>query len=139
MKLSGGVLFAALCSTATAASSPGRLFVFNADSAKPAPRQPASLSPNSARLILAQRLDVSPYHSIEETVDDEVANYLNTVGGKQRFFGMGLDHMAAARVLVWVEGVENAQGRLAAPRAAATRQLTNLARHNKRRLRIHSI
>lgn len=109
MKLSGGLFLSALCSCVAATSKPGRVFVY--DPIHPASTssqsQPAAVSPETARLILAQRLGVSQYHTIEG-VDSDLIRHLNAFGGKQAL--LGNDKRSVAHLLVWIEGADNADG-----------------------------
>ncbi|KAK4691896.1 hypothetical protein P7C71_g5203, partial [Lecanoromycetidae sp. Uapishka_2] len=66
---------------------------------------PPSISPNTARLLFAQRLGLSQYHSLEDA-DESTLHILNTYGGKQQqVFGQGKEAQDLERVLVIVDGV----------------------------------
>jgi hypothetical protein len=113
MKLSGGVLLTSIAShAAVAAASNGHVFIYDPVRNAAAPDQAPSLSPDTARLILAQRLGVSQYHSIGDTAgDDEIIPHLNAYGGIQELFTD--DHTqdkSFAHALVWVEGVDDVEG-----------------------------
>jgi hypothetical protein len=115
MKLPGGVLFASItCYTAAAAATVGHVFVYDPvrdNTAPTAPKQAPSLSPDTARLILAQRLGVSQYHSIENVQDDDLISHLNAYGGSQELFAD--DHTpdrSYAHLLVWIEDVDDIGG-----------------------------
>ncbi|KAH9879159.1 hypothetical protein J1614_002596 [Plenodomus biglobosus] len=65
-----------------------------------------SVSPETARLILAQRLAVSRFHSIEHA-DAEAIRHINTFGGPaQKLFGTDDAHRSKAHLLVWVDNAE---------------------------------
>lgn len=116
MKLSGGFFLSALCSGTAAASAPARVFVYDPldasanTAAASSLSSPPTVSPETARLILAQRLGVSQYHSLDR-VDDELLQYLNAFGGKTELLGTSNEHEHTdAQLLVWVEGVEDVNG-----------------------------
>ncbi|KAF2118123.1 hypothetical protein BDV96DRAFT_610977 [Lophiotrema nucula] len=63
-----------------------------------------ALSPETARLVFAQRLGVSRYHSIKH-VDEETVQHINKYGGpQQKLFRE--KHENPARVLIWIDDVE---------------------------------
>lgn len=94
MKLSWGFFFSSL-SCAAAATSP-------------------TVSPNTARLIIAQRLGLSRFHSIE-TPDAETIRHINTYGGPQpRLFG-GDDDRSKAHLLIWREDGLASEGATGTP------------------------
>ncbi|KAF2035871.1 hypothetical protein EK21DRAFT_53333 [Setomelanomma holmii] len=83
MKLSWGVFFSSLYCTASAASP--------------------SVSPETARLIIAQRLGLSRYHSIEHA-DAEAIRHINVYGGRQqKLFGGESNDRSRAHLLMWIE------------------------------------
>lgn len=85
MKLSWGIAAAStLACTATATVRP-------------------AVSPDTARLILAQRLGVSRFHSLD-AADATAIRHINTFGGRPRAL-FGRDHAGASRahLLVWVD------------------------------------
>ena len=75
---------------------------------------PTPISPNTARLLLAQRLGLSRYHSIQDVAQDDLVNLLATLdhyGGNQRpLFDDDELIGAEEKVLLMVEGVPNPQG-----------------------------
>ncbi|KAL6711896.1 hypothetical protein ACN47E_002939 [Coniothyrium glycines] len=86
MKLSWGFAASILCSAVSAARP--------------------SVSPETARLIIAQRLGLSRYHSVEHA-DAEAIRHINAFGGRQqRLFGQDDADKSKAHVLVWVEDAE---------------------------------
>ena len=112
MKLSGGVLFALLTSYAAATAAPsGHVFVFDPVRDHAAPTQAPSLSPEAARLILAQRLGVSQYHSIEDVENEDLISHLNEYGGTQELFADDrTQDRSYAHALVWIEGIDDIGG-----------------------------
>ncbi|KAH7087069.1 hypothetical protein FB567DRAFT_629106 [Paraphoma chrysanthemicola] len=86
MKLSWGLFFSSLCSTATAARP--------------------SVTPETARLIIAQRLGLSRYHSIQHA-DEEAIRHINAYGGKQqKLFGAQDSSRSRAHLLMWIEDAD---------------------------------
>ncbi|KAF1941611.1 hypothetical protein EJ02DRAFT_377347 [Clathrospora elynae] len=64
------------------------------------------VSPETARLILAQRLGVSRFHSLEHA-DAETIRHINAYGGRQqKLFGADDAESSKAHLLVWVEDAE---------------------------------
>lgn len=112
MKLSGGVLLTSLTSYAAAtAATVGHVFVFDPVRHYVAPEQAPSVSPETARLILAHRLGVSQYHSIEDAEDKELITYLNQFGGRQELFvDDRTQERSYAHALVWIEDVDDIGG-----------------------------
>jgi hypothetical protein len=87
MKPSWGVLFSILYCTASAAYEP-------------------SVSPETARLIIAQRLGLARFHSIEHA-DTPTIQHINKYGGMQpRLFGGDVEQGTRAHLLMWIDGVE---------------------------------
>ncbi|OAL07423.1 hypothetical protein IQ06DRAFT_238373 [Phaeosphaeriaceae sp. SRC1lsM3a] len=83
MKLSWGLFFSSLYCTASAATP--------------------SVSPETARLIIAQRLGLSRFHSIEHA-DAEAIRHINAYGGRQqKLFGADDADRSRAHLLMWVE------------------------------------
>lgn len=95
MKLSWGVFFSSLYCTA-AATSP-------------------TVSPNTARLIIAQRLGLSRFHSIEHP-DAETIRHINAYGGRQpKLFGAEDAAESRAHLLIWGYDGLGADGAKGAP------------------------
>lgn len=114
MKLSGGVCLASLTSYAAAtAATVGHVFVFDPVRVDAAPEQAPSVSPETARLILAHRLGVSQYHSIEDAEDEELINHLNQYGGNQELFADDRSQdRSSAHALVWIDDVDDIGGEI---------------------------
>ena len=71
--------------------------------------KPPSLSPSEARLLFAQRLGLSQYHSLGE-VDQNIFEILNTYGEwKKPLFSEDRWHNPR-RLLVIIEGVQYVEG-----------------------------
>jgi hypothetical protein len=65
-----------------------------------------TVSPETARLIIAQRLGLSRFHSIEHA-DAETIRHINEFGGRQpKLFGEEDADRSRAHLLVWVENAE---------------------------------
>jgi hypothetical protein len=114
MKLSWSFVLSSLYCSA-AASRSGHVFLFDpsADSTSNT-QQPPSVSPHTARLILAQRLGLSRFHSLKDA-DDETIDRINTYGGKPQI-SLGGSKLGKttprndAHLLVWLEDAEDARG-----------------------------
>ena len=86
MKLSWGIATSVLCCTVSAARP--------------------SVSPETARLIIAQRLGLSRFHSVEHA-DAETIRHINAYGGRQqKLFGADDVDRSKAHLLVWVDDAE---------------------------------
>ena len=65
-----------------------------------------TVSPETARLIIAQRLGLSRFHAVEHA-DAETIRHINTYGGRQpKLFGAEDAHVSRAHLLVWAEDAE---------------------------------
>ncbi|KAF1830213.1 hypothetical protein BDW02DRAFT_601881 [Decorospora gaudefroyi] len=65
-----------------------------------------SVSPQTARLIIAQRLGLSRFHAIEHA-DAETIRHINTYGGRQqKLFGGDDAARSKAHLLVWIADAE---------------------------------
>jgi hypothetical protein len=92
MKLSWGIFFSSLYGAACATNP--------------------NVSPETARLIIAQRLGLSRFHSFEH-VDADSLRHINAYGGlPQKLFGQGDADKSKAHLLMWIEDgdVEAATG-----------------------------
>ena len=101
----------AFCFCAAAAAANGHVFTFDGTAARAAPAS-SPVDPETARLILAQRLGLSRFHSIKDA-DAAAIKSINTYGGRhQKLFGEDAD-TSRARLLMWVDDASEdlAQGR----------------------------
>ncbi|KAJ4322035.1 hypothetical protein N0V94_002614 [Neodidymelliopsis sp. IMI 364377] len=104
MKLSWGFVASSL-SVAAAAAKTGHVFTFDA-SGTHAPPASSPIDPETARLILAQRLGLSRFHSIKDASAEAIKN-INTFGGRQQqLFGEQAD-TSKAQLLVWLEDADD--------------------------------
>jgi hypothetical protein len=117
MKLSWGLFFSSLYCTASATSP--------------------SVSPETARLIIAQRLGLSRFHSVEHA-DAEAIRHINAYGGRhQKLFGGVATDASQAQLLMWIEDgdEQDATGAPPLPSYREERRLTTSASRRRRRLR----
>lgn len=107
MKLLAGFLCIASGACAVAAEA----LIYTSDVPSPASRAGTpSISPNTARLLLAQRLGLSQYHSLEGA-DKSTLDILNTYGGKQQQLFAHEEHSRSNdRFLLIVDGVTKPEG-----------------------------
>ncbi|KAF2742614.1 hypothetical protein M011DRAFT_529727 [Sporormia fimetaria CBS 119925] len=107
MKLSGLTLLSSLyCSAAAAAT--GHIFVYDPFGAKTDRSHTSTVTPETARLLLAHRLGLSQYHDLGTNVGDDVVELLNAFGGEQDLFAdPHTQDKASRRALVWVEDVDD--------------------------------
>ena len=104
MKLSWGFVASTLYCAAVAAKN-GHVFTFDG-SENHAAAASSPIDPETARLILAQRLGLSRFHSIKDADADAIKN-INTYGGRQqKLFGEQAD-TSRAQLLVWLEDAED--------------------------------
>ena len=74
---------------------------------RPAASSPDLVSPETARLILAQRLGLSQYHSLKG-VDEQTIRQLNDFGGSpRRLLSSSYGNSSPGKLLVIVEAVED--------------------------------
>ncbi|RDW73198.1 hypothetical protein BP6252_07105 [Coleophoma cylindrospora] len=105
MRISPSLLIPALVGAASAASESASVYIFEGQQ-WPSTSKPATLTPEEARLVLAQRLDVAEYHGLERT-SEETLSYINNYGGsKKSLFESSLAEPASELVIV-VEGVSS--------------------------------
>lgn len=107
MKSFIGSIWVGLLSVAHAAPPLASVYNFNGISYHTSTSSGSDVvSPETARLILAQRLGLSQYHSLREA-DEATLHSLNAYGGtRQRLFEDGPGGSGLGRVLVMVEAVE---------------------------------
>lgn len=88
-------------------------FIYTSDIPPHQPREDLpSVTPLTARLLLAQRLGLSQYHSLEDA-DESTIQILNNYGGKQQQIFAHEDRSeGTGKLLLVVEGVANPNGRL---------------------------
>jgi len=100
MKLSWGFVASSLYCAAAAAAN-GHVFTFDGTATRAAPAS-SPIDPETARLILAQRLGLSRFHSVKDA-DAAAIKSINTYGGRhQKLFGEDAD-TSRARLLMWVD------------------------------------
>ncbi len=115
MKVLGCLLWASTALEACTVSAQALLYTSESISS-PSKQGPPSISPITARLLLAQRLGLSQYHSLEDA-DGRTLEILNTFGGvRQRMFEhedqrMGGDNSEDGKFLLVIEGVSDPEGR----------------------------
>ncbi|ORY15022.1 hypothetical protein BCR34DRAFT_585369 [Clohesyomyces aquaticus] len=106
MKLSWSFLFSSLLACSAASPKAGLVYVYDPDTPATSQQSP-SVSPETARLILAQRLGLSQFHSIKDA-SDELIGQLNAFGGRQQR-PFGVDNIRnKAQALIWIEDVDDA-------------------------------
>ena len=102
MKLSISLLVPALIGAASAASN-ADVYIFQGD-ASPTTSNPAILTPEQARLVLAQRLHTSEYHDLSGA-SDTTLNYINDFGISEDSLFEDAPIDKAAELVLIVEGV----------------------------------
>ena len=85
----------------------GEALVYTSESwSRQTPADPPSISPSTARLLFAQRLGLSQYHSLQAT-DESTLEILNVHGGnQQQIFTQEERSRDAEKLLAIVEGVD---------------------------------
>ncbi|KAF2636367.1 hypothetical protein P280DRAFT_473208 [Massarina eburnea CBS 473.64] len=105
MKLSWSLTLSSLYCAASAARE-ATVYMHDATPGATTTQGRLNVSPETARLILARRLGLSKFHSLEGTSRDEVQQ-LNVFGGRQpKLFG-GDQAVAKDHELLWLEDVED--------------------------------
>ena len=111
MKISLGLTWAGAALNVYAASQEAPLYIQD-NSISPASSKAQSISPQTARLLLAQRLGLSQYHDLG-VADEDTLEVLNTYGGPQQSaFGdeEPSRQQRTDKLLFIIEGVEHAEG-----------------------------
>lgn len=85
----------------------GKALIYTSESwSRQASVEPPSISPHTARLLLAQRLGLSQYHSLQDA-DESTLDILNTYGGEQKqIFAQEQTLQSAEKLLLIVEGAD---------------------------------
>ena len=107
MRAVKALLSASFVSAACAASLEGLVYTFDRSVAPPPPgRKAPSVSPSTAGLLLAQRLGLSQYFSLEGA-DAAVIRSLNHFAGPQKpLFDDHVEEEELRKVLIWIDGVD---------------------------------
>lgn len=111
MKLTIGLLYAFTVLHQTCAALPNAyVYTFDGSSKHQAPSEPPLVSPTAARLLLAQRLGLSQYHTIDRA-DENTIELINRFGGTQDLvFNDSNERISDQKVLIFVENVERPEG-----------------------------
>ncbi|ESZ91047.1 hypothetical protein SBOR_8566 [Sclerotinia borealis F-4128] len=104
MKLSSSFILPLLASTACATSDSARAYIFEGQQWPNNLASPPALSPNEARLVLAQRLGVSQFHDVG-SVGSSAIKYINKFGGQIKSLFEDAPKNSAAELVMIVEGV----------------------------------
>lgn len=109
MKLFAALAYASISLQVFAASPQASVYIF--DRARHQSNQePPSLSPITARLLLAERLGLTRYHSLG-SADERTLEILNKYGGSQEQLFIDEDRVKnIQKFLLFVEGVERPNG-----------------------------
>ena len=105
MKALAGLLWAS--AALEAYTVVGKALLYTSESwSRQATVKPPSISPQTARLLLAQRLGLSRYHSLQDA-DESTLEILNTFGGEQQqIFAPKETLQSDEKLLLIVEGVD---------------------------------
>jgi hypothetical protein len=101
MRLYVGLLLPVFAGTASAISD-AKAYIFQDDEWQYT-SHPPTLSPDEARLVFAQRLGVSQYHSLDHASEDTLS-YINQFGGQQKQLFAESGHDQAAELVLLLEG-----------------------------------
>ena len=107
MRALAGLVWASAALQTYAALSEASVYFFDKNT-KPTEAQPPSVSPSTARLLLAQRLGLSQYHSLKDAGDSTI-KHLNALGGTQNPI-FSDEEQEPLKLLIFVEGWENPKG-----------------------------
>lgn len=111
MRLSGSFVAPSLLGLAAAAAPSPRIYIQDLDAPAHLSTQTApTLSADTARLIFAQRLGLSQFHSLKHA-DDDTIQYLNDFGGsRHQLFSDDEPADETKHIMVVVQGVKNTEG-----------------------------
>ncbi|KAL9581301.1 MAG: hypothetical protein Q9212_003977 [Teloschistes hypoglaucus] len=110
MRVFLGFIWAPLLLAARSAASDAQIYITDQHEG----RTPKALSPATIRLLLARRLGLSQYHSLEG-VDESALKLLNNYGGEQRALFSADEQQQQQdrqRNLIVIDGVEDSNGLL---------------------------
>jgi hypothetical protein len=99
------LLTAASPAIASASAAVGQVFLYGAEAVRPTTSE--TVDPATARLILAQRLGLSQFHSIADAGDDAIRQVDSYGGRAQQLFGWGGHEQSRSRVMIVVEGIKD--------------------------------
>ncbi|KAL2358119.1 hypothetical protein BJ546DRAFT_200562 [Cryomyces antarcticus] len=105
MKLSAACVISAIACTAnTAAAAVGHVFTYDPDSSPPNLPQPRAITPEAARLVFAQRLGLSQFHSLKG-VEEATIKAVNDFGDRgHHLFDANDDIHERPRAMIVMEG-----------------------------------
>lgn len=114
MRLSGSFVapsLLGLAGSAIAAAQHARVYVQDLGAPAHLAAQTApTLNPDTARLVFAQRLGLSQYHSLKDAADDTI-QYINDFGGsRHHLFDHDQPTDETKHIMVVVEGVKDTAG-----------------------------
>ena len=92
------------------------VYTFDGSSKHQPPSEPLLVSPTASRLLFAQRLGLSQYHTIDRA-DENTIELINRFGGTQDLlFNENNERTADQKVLIFVENVERPEGITVTPK-----------------------
>lgn len=111
MRLTTGLLHAfAMLHQICAALPSAYVYTVDASLKHEPPSEPPLVSPTAARLLFAQRLGLSKYHTMDRA-DEDTIELINRFGGTQDLiFDDGTERKADQKVLIFIENVERPEG-----------------------------
>ncbi len=109
MRLLAGILCASTALRVCAAHTEALVYTSDSDTRQSSVQKP-SISPSTARLLLAQRLGLGQFHDLGDA-DESALDILNKYGGKQQdIFDQEEGSIDNNKLLLIVEGVEHPEG-----------------------------
>ncbi|KAH8648088.1 hypothetical protein BGZ60DRAFT_521221 [Tricladium varicosporioides] len=105
MRLSTSLLVPALIGAASA-TSPASVYIFEGND-QTNPSKAPTLSPEQARLVLAQRLGASQYHGLGDASDSTIS-YINQFGGKKESLFLDVEQDQTPELVLIVDGMNEA-------------------------------
>lgn len=96
------------CAARLATAAKGAVYTYNLQSDNPSTPEPRVLTPEIARLVVAQRLGLEDFHAPEE-LDEERIRAINDYGKPTHLFGKDRD---VKNAFILVENVAEDDGRL---------------------------
>lgn len=111
MKLTTGLFYTSAILHQTCAFSPkAYVYTFDGSSKHQPTLESPSVLPTTARLLFAQRLGLSRFHSLDRA-DENTIGLINRFGGpREEIFIDGDERKPDQKVLVFVENVERPEG-----------------------------
>jgi hypothetical protein len=111
MRVLQALVSASIAGAALAASLEASVYMFGGPPSSVQGKDASTISPSTARLLLARRLGLSHYHSLKSINEEEIAQINDLSGHQKPLFAVPDDDQVRRKVMVVVEGIHNPESR----------------------------